>query len=82
LLGVRPENFQVASAEFPGGLPAEVYVAEALGNETLIRLHLGSQELVARTDADYEPEVGAQVWVRPDMGRAHLFDVHSEQRLV
>ncbi len=81
LLGVRPENVGVGS-ETDGGLPAEVYVAEALGNETLVRLQLGGQELVARADASYEPAVGTRVWVRPDLRRAHLFDAASEERIV
>jgi multiple sugar transport system ATP-binding protein len=81
LLGVRPENVKVVS-EADGGLPAEVYVAEALGNETLVRLQLGGQELVARAEASYEPAVGTHVWVRPDMRHAHLFDAHTERRII
>jgi multiple sugar transport system ATP-binding protein len=82
LLGVRPENVAFAAEGTDGALPAEVYVAEALGNETLVRLQLGGQELVARADATYEPAVGAHVWIRPDLRRAHLFDARTEQRIV
>ena len=63
-------------------LPAEAYVSEALGNDTLVRLQVSGQELVARADASYEPEVGARVWVRPDLRRAHLFDSRDETRIV
>ncbi|HEY3057878.1 MAG TPA: ABC transporter ATP-binding protein [Chloroflexota bacterium] len=80
LLGIRPENVSVVAEG--GGLPAEVYVAEALGNETLVRLQIGRQELVARADASYEPAVGTRVWVKPDLRRAHLFDATSEERIV
>jgi hypothetical protein len=31
---------------------------------------VSGQELVARADASYEPDVGARVWVRPDLRRA------------
>ena len=65
-----------------GALPAEVYLAEALGNETLVRLQVGGQELVARADASYEPAIGAHVWVQPDLRHAHLFDARTEQRIV
>jgi multiple sugar transport system ATP-binding protein len=82
LLGVRPENVAVLSSETAGTLPAEVYVSEALGNETLVRLRVGGQELVARADASYEPEAGERVWVQPDLRRAHLFSGETEKRIV
>jgi multiple sugar transport system ATP-binding protein len=81
-LGVRPENVGFVDQPDETSLPAEVYVSEALGNETLIRLQMNGQELVARADADFEPEVGTRVWVRPDLRRAHLFDAASEMRIV
>jgi len=82
LLGVRPEHVAFTSEGEPGALPAEVYVAEALGNETLVRLQVGGQDLVARADASYEPPVGTRLWVRPQLRHAHLFDGHSEQRIL
>jgi ABC-type sugar transport system ATPase subunit len=82
LLGVRPENVLFVSDSAAGSLPAEVYLAEALGNETLVRLQIGGQELVARADASYEPAIGAHVWVQPDLRHAHLFDARTEQRIV
>lgn len=69
-LGVRPENVGVLDEPDGTSLPAEVYVSEALGNETLVRRQVSGQELVARADASYEPDVGARVWVRPDLRRA------------
>jgi len=81
LLGIRPENVTIAT-EGDGAIAAEVYVAEALGNETLVRLQIGGQDLVARADASYEPAVGTRVWVRPDLRKAHLFDAASEARIV
>lgn len=82
ILGVRPED--VAIVDKPGdmALPAEVYVSEALGNETLIRLVLSGQELVARADASFEPEIGTQVWIRPDLRRAHLFNASTQMRII
>ena len=57
-------------------------MSEALGNETLVRLQVAGQELVARADANYEPEIGSRVWVQPDLRRAHLFDARTDQRIV
>jgi multiple sugar transport system ATP-binding protein len=81
-LGVRPEDVTIRDTPDDVAFPAEVYVSEALGNETLVRLQLNGQELVARAEASFEPEIGARVWVKPNMARAHLFDANSEARLV
>jgi multiple sugar transport system ATP-binding protein len=81
-LGVRPENVRIVAQPDGTGLPADVYVSEALGNETLVRLQVGAQELVARADADYETEIGGRVWVQPDLRRAHLFDARTDHRIV
>ena len=80
--GVRPENVAIVDRPDGASLPAEVYVSEALGNETLVRLQVAGQELVARADANYEPEIGSRVWVQPDLRRAHLFDARTDQRIV
>jgi multiple sugar transport system ATP-binding protein len=82
VLGVRPENVAILDESSDGALPAEVYVSEALGNETLVRLQVAGQELVLRADASVEPEIGTGVWVRPDLRRAHLFDAQTESRII
>jgi multiple sugar transport system ATP-binding protein len=82
VLGVRSEDVSLSSAPDGSSVPAEVYVAEALGNETLVRLRMDGQELVARADADFEPPIGSQLWVRPNLARAHLFDGGTQQRII
>ena len=81
-LGVRPENVAFVDQPDEASLPAEVYVSEALGNETLVRLQVNGQELVARAEASFEPDVGTRVWVRPDLRRAHLFDAANEACII
>jgi len=80
--GVRPEDMEILSQPDGGSLPAEVYVAEALGNETLVRLQVDNQELVARAGAEYQAAIGSRVWVRPNLDRAHLFDARDERRII
>ncbi|MBV9175389.1 MAG: ABC transporter ATP-binding protein [Chloroflexi bacterium] len=82
VLGIRPENVTPTEESDSRALPGEVYVSEALGNETLVRLQVAGQELVLRADASFEPEIGARVWVRPDLRRAHLFDAQTETRII
>jgi multiple sugar transport system ATP-binding protein len=81
-LGIRPEDVTIVDQVDDAALPAEVYVSEALGNETLVRLQVGGQDLVARADASFETEIGAHVWVKPNLSRAHLFDARTESRIV
>jgi multiple sugar transport system ATP-binding protein len=81
-LGVRPEDVVILDASEDAALPAEVYVSEALGNETLVRLQLNGQELVARAAANFEPEIGTRVWVKPNLSRSHLFDAQTQTRIV
>jgi multiple sugar transport system ATP-binding protein len=80
--GVRPEDVAIVEQPDDAALPAEVYVSEALGNETLVRLQVHGQDLVARADPSYEPPTGTRVWVRPDLKRAHLFDARNETRII
>jgi multiple sugar transport system ATP-binding protein len=82
VFGVRPEDVEILSEPAEGTLPAEVYVAEALGNETLVRLEVDNQELVARAGPDYAPDIGSRVWVRPTLDRAHLFNASDERRII
>jgi multiple sugar transport system ATP-binding protein len=82
LLGVRPEDVTIIDQSDDAALPAEVYVSEALGNETLVRLQVSGQTLVARADASFEREIGARVWVKPNLLRAHLFDSRTESLIV
>jgi multiple sugar transport system ATP-binding protein len=82
VFGVRPEDVEILSQPEEGSLPAEVYVGEALGNETLVRLQVDNQELVARASADYAADIGSRVWIKPNLERAHLFDARDERRII
>jgi multiple sugar transport system ATP-binding protein len=80
-LGVRPEDVRIVDQPNAASLPAEVYVSESLGNETLVRVQVEGQEMVVRTEASYEPAVGARVWVEPNLRRVHLFDATTSNRI-
>ena len=81
ILGVRPEDVELARDDGHGGMPAEVFVVEDLGNERLVTLALGGQYAVARVAADAPAEMGERMWLRFAPGKAHLFDPASEARL-
>jgi multiple sugar transport system ATP-binding protein len=77
-LGIRPEHVRVAALRREGWLPADVYVTELMGSETLVCLRLtGGGRIIARAPADFRAEQEATVWVRFEMERADFFDTDS-----
>src|SRR6516162_238057 len=80
IMGIRPEDLQIANGSHPPGLcfDAMVEVVERLGAETLLDLQVGDQTMVAAV----EPTIGAKrgdklrFAMRPE--RLHFFDATSE----
>jgi multiple sugar transport system ATP-binding protein len=74
--GIRPEDVHVAVEPTPSEVPiaAVVDAAEPLGNEVLVYLRTGTQDLTARTDAARLPRVGERLHVTIDPTRVHYFD--------
>jgi multiple sugar transport system ATP-binding protein len=81
VLGVRPENIKLSVTDFEGGLPATVYVTEALGNETFVFLNLGKRRIVARTGSATRLDMENKVWISLDETKLHFFDPVSGNRL-
>jgi len=81
VLGVRPENVKLSVTEFEGGLPATVYVTEALGNEAFVFLNLGKGRIVARTGPAMRLDMESKVWISFDEAKLHFFDPVSGDRL-
>jgi len=81
VLGVRPEDIKVSVAEFEGGLPATVYVTEALGNETFVFLNVGKGRIVARTGPAMRLDMESKVWISFDEAKLHFFDPVSGNRV-
>ena len=75
-LGFRPESAEMTAPGEPGALAGEVYVVEPLGNETLVAVTVGDEQVNVRAPAGFEPPVGEPCGVRP--GRVHLFDPDTE----
>ncbi|MBZ5594002.1 MAG: ABC transporter ATP-binding protein [Acidobacteriia bacterium] len=80
-LGVRPEDVALSTKAFEGGLPATVYVTEALGNETYVFLSLGQGRIVARAEPSMRFEIESRVWLSFDETKLHFFDCASGNRL-
>jgi multiple sugar transport system ATP-binding protein len=80
-LGVRPEAVRVSAQSFEGGIPANIYVTEALGNETFVSLNLGREKLIARSDPGLQMDIGRQVWFSFNKRALHFFDPVTGNRL-
>jgi len=72
-LGVRPEDVHLADAGSPGALPAEIYVVEPMGNETLVDVLLGDHRVAVRADASFTAAIGTAVGIAFDPQCACFF---------
>lgn len=85
ILGIRPEHIQIITEgggrRTEDGGQAIVEVVENLGNEAVIYLKLGQEQVVVRSAPDQVPKPGDVVNFRFDIKRLHFFDINTENRL-
>ncbi len=85
MLGLRPEDVSVDSANARASLHATVTAVEYLGAEALVTCSLdcslGARPIQARTRGDGAPPIGARVGLSWEAGATHLFDGTSGERL-
>ena len=82
LLGIRPEQVQLASAgAVQGVLPAAVEVLEPTGPDTLVFVEVNGSKLCCRLAPDQAPPVGQSLNLQIDAARALLFDAESGERV-
>ncbi|OCK62508.1 sn-glycerol-3-phosphate ABC transporter ATP-binding protein UgpC [Bradyrhizobium sp. LMTR 3] len=80
VFGIRPEHFSV-TADAAGAVVVTVRLVEPLGSDTLIHFDLAGVSAIARVDPSLRPKVGDRLNLRPQPGRAHLFDGSNGQVL-
>jgi multiple sugar transport system ATP-binding protein len=80
ILGVRPEDMQIANGSHPSGLcfDAMVEVVERLGAETLLDLQVGDQTMVASVEPTVAAKRGDKIRFAMRPERLHFFDAASE----
>lgn len=81
-LGVRPEDIKVEKQDVLNAVPATVYLAEALGKETLLTLKCGDTLLKATIPASWRPPIGTPVWMSFEPEALRVFDAEKGARLV
>ncbi|HPY42149.1 MAG TPA: TOBE domain-containing protein, partial [Thiolinea sp.] len=72
-IGVRPEHLTIVGQN-DGQLRGTVELVEALGNESLIHVNLGSAMIIVRQYERTNSQVGDQVGVQFDSAHLHRFD--------
>ena len=80
VIGVRPEDVKITDGN--DGAPADVFVTEPLGGETVVDLHFAGQVLKALTPPALAPKPGDRVRVSFDPRRLHVFDGETGSALV
>jgi multiple sugar transport system ATP-binding protein len=79
LYGIRPEH--LALVEPASGMPGDVVVVEPTGADTQVVCRVGGHDVIAVLRDRVACRAGDRVGLRPDAGRAHVFDAGSGARL-
>ncbi len=84
-LGIRPEDLHVVGGEAIGTdwqtAEAAIQVAQLLGADSLVELQTAGSTLLARFDGRGSYPHGESIEVAFDMGRVHLFNAATGERL-
>jgi sn-glycerol 3-phosphate transport system ATP-binding protein len=81
VLGLRPEDVTVDSANARARFHVTVTAVEYLGAEALVTCVIGERSILARTRGDGAPPVGATAGLVWDASAGHVFDAASGARL-
>ena len=74
-IGVRPEHFQLSPSPTPGTWKGTIGVAEQLGSDTFLHVHVeGLGLMTIRTDGEQTFSHGDDVYLTPDTSRIYRFD--------
>jgi len=82
ILGVRPEHIKVYLKEKPGTIPAEVYVVEPLGGETILNLMIGSYLIKVRYTGELNVSPKQKVYLEFMKEHLHIFEAKSTLRAI
>jgi multiple sugar transport system ATP-binding protein len=82
VLGVRPEDVQVAGTEDPNiNLVAPIYSVELTGENTLVSVRLGGQLMTLRADKTFAGQIDQKIGIKIATDRVFLFDGETQARV-
>jgi ABC-type sugar transport system ATPase subunit len=75
IIGVRPEDVKIHLQAPTDGesIPAEIFVVEPLGNETIVDVNIRGKIIKALVDARFDGCSKQKVWVSFDCSKLHIF---------
>jgi multiple sugar transport system ATP-binding protein len=83
VLGIRPEHFDLAGTDAPGGtIATQADVVEYLGNEELIHIDVAGVDSVALLSSDHRVRPGDAITMTVNPDKLQLFDPDSTLSLV
>jgi len=82
IVGIRPEDIKISlKQDDQHPIPAEVYVLEPLGSETIVDLKFMGNILKARAETSFKPNLGETVWLAVNTEKLHLFNKITEEAI-
>jgi ABC-type sugar transport system ATPase subunit len=80
MLGIRPENIELAGANEPATIPGTVELVEAVGSDSFLSVAIADDvSVMVRVSADTRVEEGERVSLRFPPRRIRLFDANGER---
>ncbi len=80
LVGIRPENFSIATGDIRPTLTVDVDVVEPTGPDTLVVFHCGGAEVTARLPPK-QASAGREAALCVDTSKVVIFDADTENRI-
>ena len=77
IMGIRPEHLDLQTTAPAGTLQGKADVVEYLGNEELIHVSAGGNDVVAVVDSAYRVKPGDMLDLKVPLDKIHLFDPES-----
>lgn len=74
VLGIRPEHIELVATTAPHAIPAEVYILEPLGRETLVTLVVGDTRVKLIAPPDLHLPLNSTVGLHFPAAHLHIFD--------
>ena len=81
-MGIRPTHFEIRPKKTDElSIPTEVYISEPLGEVQIIDLIFGTQRIKVVTSPDIKVTIGENVWLSFSLGKSHIFDAETGQKI-
>jgi multiple sugar transport system ATP-binding protein len=79
VFGIRPEHLIVGDGA--GSMKGRVVVTEPTGADTQVLCRIGHSDIIVMSHDRIDVHAGDEISLRPDLGRAHVFDEQTGQSL-